>query len=92
MFHFRTVYLIFSCIAIFFILSFFKRREIIFRKALLRRKGIVLHSLFHTAIADVGVDLRGVELLVTENFFEYSDIDFSALVHKRCGGVPKLVY
>ena len=92
MFHFRTVYLIFSCIAFFFILSFFKRREIIFRKALLRRKGIVLHSLLHTAIADVGIDLRGVELLVTEYILEHSHVDLARLVHKSSRGVSELVH
>ena len=91
MFHFRTVYLIFICIAIFFILSFFKRREIIFRKALMRRKGIVLHSLFHTAIAYVGVYLRCIKLRVAEYLFERKHVHTAFLVHERCRCVAQLM-
>ena len=92
MFQFRTVCLIFALVTIFLILFFVKRSEVILRETLLCRKGVVLHSLFHTSIADVGVDLRGVELLVSEYILEHSHIDLTRLVHQSRRGVSELMY
>ena len=40
----------------------------------------------------MGVDLRGVELLVTENFFEHANVYVAGLIHQCCGGVAEFMY
>ena len=47
---------------------------------------------FHLAISDVGVDLRGVELFVTENIFQNEYVNATFLIHKRSGCVAQFVY
>ncbi len=39
----------------------------------------------------MGVNLRGVKLLVTENIFKNAHVNVSALIHKCCGGMAKLM-
>ena len=46
-----------------------------------RGKRVLLHRFFHIRICYVGVDLRGVELLVTENFFEHANVYVARLIH-----------
>ena len=55
-------------------------------------KGILRHGLLHFAVADVGVDLCGIELFVTENVLQHADIDVPAPVHKGRGSVTQLVH
>ena len=55
------------------------------------RQRILIHSLSHTVAADVGVYLRGVELLVSENVLKHADVDLTRLIHQGRGGVTELV-
>ena len=50
------------------------------------------HGFLHVAAADVGVNLRGVELLVTEDVLEDSHVYARVLIHQRGGGVAQLVH
>lgn len=55
-------------------------------------KWIFLHRLFHITVADVRIDLRGVELFVTENVLQNADINVARLIHQGGGGMTKLMH
>ena len=50
------------------------------------------HCFFHIGVTDMGVDLRGVELLVTEDLLEHAYVDVARLIHQGCGGMTELVH
>ena len=55
------------------------------------RQRILLHGILHVLVADMGIDLRGVQLLVSEDVLEHADIHLAALVHQCRCGVAELV-
>ena len=59
--------------------------------ALDRGERIHLDGARHAFVADVRIDLRGVELLVTENVLEHTNVNLARLIHQSCGGVAELM-
>ena len=54
-------------------------------------KRIVVDSFLYVSVNEMRIYLCGVKLFVTEYVLEHSNINLSALIHKRCGGVAELV-
>ena len=55
-------------------------------------EGILLHGALDVRIADVRIDLRGVELLVTQDLLQHAHVYLPGLIHQRGGGVAELMY
>ena len=81
-----------NCIICKYFLRILIRFFIITIAAADARQRVLCHSLLHTFIADVSIDLSRIELLVTENIFKHAHIHISALIHKRCGCMAKLMH
>ena len=55
------------------------------------RKRIFVHGVLHTFITHVSIDLGRVQLFVSENIFQDSDVDFSRTVHKSSGSMSQFM-
>ena len=51
-----------------------------------------IYGTLHGGIGNMRVDLGGIELLMTEDILEYADINVTALVHQRGGGMAQLTW